>query len=218
MPSFGLTPINPFPGPEESFPTGIQFQDEGVDVGEPNPTNVNFTGLGVTATYNPATDTVDVDISASGSGGSAATLEGFSARKTAQQTSGRTVIFESTAAPRFDTGIYDETTGVATIVQAGVYRARASVYVENGDLEAAFDVGVDIIMMRSAVPTQIGFDTQSVAAAGVAMLMPDAGAVVLEAGDMLYVARNASDWNSNLSVLAGTYCHFTVERIGDTPA
>lgn len=116
MPGFGLTVIPPFPGPEQDFPTGIQFQDEGIDVGQPNPTNVNFTGLGVTATYDPSTDTVDVDITASGSGGGAVPLTTFSAVLANDQQSGSTVKFDNvTTDGAQDYAGYAPLTGVLTI-------------------------------------------------------------------------------------------------------
>lgn len=46
MPSFALTPISSFPPPApEDFPRGIQWQQDGVDLGEPIVgTIVNVTG------------------------------------------------------------------------------------------------------------------------------------------------------------------------------
>jgi hypothetical protein len=134
MPSFGLTPINPFPGPEQDFPTGIQFQDEGVDVGGPNPTNVNFTGLEVTATYNPATDTVNVDVSGGGSGGGTALIT-FSASLTTDQTSGTTLMCDNMVTDGGEAySGYDPLNGILTVAagDGGVWDFGATVVLEAG--------------------------------------------------------------------------------------
>lgn len=63
MPSFSLNPLPPFPPQAGSFPTGIQFQDELVNVGPPNPKYVSFNGPGVTASYDAANGRVNVEVS-----------------------------------------------------------------------------------------------------------------------------------------------------------
>lgn len=56
MPSFGITPVTGFPPvSDDGFPRFIQFQVDGVDVGNRSVENVNFTG--------------DVDLSVSSDGG-----------------------------------------------------------------------------------------------------------------------------------------------------
>jgi hypothetical protein len=63
--NFGLFPPIPVPPPAGEFPTGPQFQQDNVDVGPANPTNVSF-NVGMAVTYDAATDTVNVDAAASG--------------------------------------------------------------------------------------------------------------------------------------------------------
>jgi hypothetical protein len=66
MPSFSLTPLDPFPPAATPFPGGTQFQDEQVNVGPPEPKYVNFTGPGVQATYDNSAGRVNVFVSQSG--------------------------------------------------------------------------------------------------------------------------------------------------------
>lgn len=45
--SFGITPASGWPTPaSDDFPTGIQFQFEGVDLGGPDAHTVNFVSAG----------------------------------------------------------------------------------------------------------------------------------------------------------------------------
>jgi hypothetical protein len=67
--TFNFFPLAPFPSPSESFPVGVQFQIDATNLGSPNPTNVNFSGLSITGTYDELTDTVNFEVSAGGSGG-----------------------------------------------------------------------------------------------------------------------------------------------------
>jgi hypothetical protein len=66
MPSFSLTPLDPFPPAAGPFPGGTQFQDEQVNVGPPEPKYVNFTGPGVQATYDNSAGRVNVFVSQTG--------------------------------------------------------------------------------------------------------------------------------------------------------
>lgn len=66
MPSFSLTPLDPFPPTAGPFPSGTQFQDEQVNVGPPEPKYVNFTGPGVQATYDNNAGRVNVFVSQTG--------------------------------------------------------------------------------------------------------------------------------------------------------
>jgi hypothetical protein len=66
MPSFSLTPLDPFPPTAGPFPSGTQFQDETVNVGPPEPKYVNFTGPGVQATYDNNAGRVNVFVSQTG--------------------------------------------------------------------------------------------------------------------------------------------------------
>jgi len=66
MPSFSLTPLDPFPPVAGPFPGGTQFQDEQVNVGPPEPRYVNFTGPGVNATYDNNAGRVNVFVSQTG--------------------------------------------------------------------------------------------------------------------------------------------------------
>lgn len=50
MPGFGVTPVGPFPDQVgDTFPDYIQFQNQGVNLGEPDASTVNF-GAGMAAT------------------------------------------------------------------------------------------------------------------------------------------------------------------------
>ncbi len=64
MPGFSITPVSAFPPvSDDGFPRFIQFQWDGVAVGDRAVENLNFTGPGVTnVTVNSAGSTVDVEI------------------------------------------------------------------------------------------------------------------------------------------------------------
>lgn len=68
MPAFSLTPLAPFPGPADEFPTGTQFEINGAVIGPPDPARVNLAGS-VTATYDPITGRITYTLTGGGGGG-----------------------------------------------------------------------------------------------------------------------------------------------------
>jgi len=225
MPSnFPLAPRIPVPAPNPEFDRGIQFQEDNVDVGPKNPTFVSFNGSNVAATYDPDTDTVNVDIASGGSGGGGvASIVGASVAKQNSQSTGATAIFDDAASPRFNVNNrMDTSTGVYTLQSgdAGVHSARASVRVQNNDSESSHTVTLRIVLNRLVSNLAVGQDTLvEITSLSSRTLHLDAGMLVLADGDTLEV-RNISEggFSANVTAEAGDDVHFTVQRIGDTPA
>lgn len=74
--TFNFFPLAPFPTPAAGFPTGVQFQIDSTNLGSPNPTNVNFSGLSISGSYDELTDTVNFNVSESTSGGGSGATPG----------------------------------------------------------------------------------------------------------------------------------------------
>jgi hypothetical protein len=126
MPSFSLTPLDPFPPAAGPFPGGTQFQDELVNVGPPEPKYVNFTGNGVTATYSPLTGTVNVNIPGGGSGGGGGGTPVMFAKHAVDQKSGDLLIYENATVYATSKGQYDTNTGIFTALVGGLFSFSAS--------------------------------------------------------------------------------------------
>lgn len=150
MSTFAMAPRVPVPAPAAAFPTGIQFQDNGVDVGPPNPANVSIDGVNSALTYDSATDTVHVAISNAQSGVTPAVVQpNFSATMQGDQTSGTVVIFDNvTTRGGRDVAGYDQTTGLFTVPagQGGMWQFGASVVLSPGGevLNAARHFDIDV--------------------------------------------------------------------------
>jgi hypothetical protein len=60
MGSFSISPRAPYPVPTQPFSGGVQVQVNGVAVGPPGPTIINFVGANYNASYDPVTGTVTI--------------------------------------------------------------------------------------------------------------------------------------------------------------
>jgi hypothetical protein len=126
MPSFSLTPLDPFPPVAGPFPVGTQFQDELVNVGPPEPKYVNFTGPGVNATYDNSSGRVNVFVPGSGGSVDLGKPILFAKHTIADQTSEDVLIYEDSTQYDTSKGQYDNNTGIFTAIVQGFFSFSAS--------------------------------------------------------------------------------------------
>lgn len=117
MPSFGITPVSGFPLPESAaFPEFIQFQSEGVNLGDNAADTVDFTGT-VRATRGTGENSSKVTVAIPGSmvwrtSAGSTTLVATDAENGIAMTAGGTVTVPPHSAVPFPDGtsilIYDE--------------------------------------------------------------------------------------------------------------
>jgi hypothetical protein len=217
MPSFGLTPLPPFASQGESFPTGIQFQDEGLNVGPPNPQNVNFVGAEVTATYDAGSGTVNVAISGGGSGGGGFTPIGFSASLTADQSSGTTVVFNNTSTNRGQSYAgYNAGTGVLTIGagDGGLWMFGASLDLNAGIEVAGATFNFDIRINGGTFNTS---NTEVLQAGDGPTLNGATGVVRVVDGDQISIVSNQafSSGTTGVQAVGSQATRFWALRVGD---
>lgn len=66
MPAFSITPVGDFPPPApDDFPQQIQFRWNGVDLGGPDATVVDFVGAGVIAERGTGDDAATITVTIS---------------------------------------------------------------------------------------------------------------------------------------------------------
>jgi hypothetical protein len=132
MPSFSLTPLDPFPPVAGPFPSATQFQDEHVNVGPPGPKYVDFTGAGVTASYTPSSGTVVVNIP--GGGGSGVGKLVSIATHNVGQTSGEILIYDNVFAYNPTIGVYDSSNGIFSALVEGLYSFNATCIIQRSPI------------------------------------------------------------------------------------
>lgn len=218
MSSFALTPKSPVPMPADDFPTGIQLQENEVDVGPPNPQFVSFDNDFV-LTYDSASGTVHVESANAGTGGGGGTTQAAKgARATLQsnQNSGQDVVFNDVAG--FGNwsagGGIDPLTGIYT-VPAGddgyVHAVSAEVFTQNGG-EAGTQSNEASLLLNGS--TTLALEQADVPTTGYAShtFKLNGGAVLLAAGDQIKV-RFTNALTNNLQAIGGPQTHLSITRL-----
>jgi hypothetical protein len=132
VPSFSLTPLDPFPPVAGPFPSATQFQDEHVNVGPPGPKYVDFTGAGVTASYTPSSGTVVVNIPGGGGGGGGKLVS--VATHNVDQTTGEILVYDTVTAYNPTIGVYDGTTGIFSALASGLFSFTATCIIQRSPI------------------------------------------------------------------------------------
>jgi len=220
MSAFGLTPKVPTPMTGAPFPTGIQFQENEVDVGPPNPQNVSFNN-DFALTYDATTGTVNVESTASGGSGGSGGLPaavGARASLTDDQQSGTTVIFNKVSGQGdWSDGNMDTALGVYTVPAGSdgyIFAIEAGLNLQSGS-EGSASADVSIIVNGT---NQIGRDSVTLGPSSDTQLKLIAGHVQLNAGDQISVQRTNGSWGTAIFVVGGVeYTFLSVVRLFPGP-
>lgn len=161
---FGMTPATGWPVPTDGdFPTFIQFQEDGVNLGGPDADTVNFTGnVSVTRGEGENANVITVDVAAAASGGGStpeddmlvAGATGFGSFNGSSVSS-----YSGSQALKFSDDVsWDESTATLTFSRRGVYAVTAKVKVSSSG-EDVFPIryvwfGVGMTNAENPTPTK----------------------------------------------------------------
>lgn len=204
--------------PADDFPTGIQLQENEVDVGPPNPQFVSFDNDFV-LTYDSASGTIHVQVAGSGTGGGGGTTEtaqGARANLSLAQESGNDILFDDVAGNGNWSvgGGYNPATGEYTVPASGdgyVHAVSAEVLVTNGGEAGTLSNELSILLNGA---TALAFDRGDIPTTGLGerMFKMNAGAVSLAAGDKIKV-RASTALSTNMQAQAGAQTHLSIVRL-----